>query len=66
MHEGVTVDDANDINKVATSFYRELFGPSASSNINMTNLQMNQLNNEDRVCSLPHLASMRLKRWCLN
>jgi hypothetical protein len=49
IHEGVTVDDDNDINKVVTSFYRELFGPSAFSNINMTNLHMNQLNNEYRA-----------------
>jgi hypothetical protein len=49
IHEDVTVVDDNDINKVATAFYKELFGPSASSNINMTNLHMNELNNEDRA-----------------
>jgi hypothetical protein len=47
VHEDVTVVDDNGINKVATVFYKELFGPSASSNINMTNLHMNQLNDED-------------------
>jgi hypothetical protein len=34
LHEGVTMDDVKDINQVVTSFYRELFGPFASSNIN--------------------------------
>jgi hypothetical protein len=42
------VDDADGINKIATSFYKELFGPSVSSSINLTNLIMNQLSNMDR------------------
>jgi hypothetical protein len=49
VHEEGTVVDDNGINKVATAFYKELFGPSASSNINMTNLHMNKLNDDDRV-----------------
>jgi hypothetical protein len=49
VHEDVTVVDDNGINKVATAFYKEIFGPSASSNINMANLHMNKLNDEDQA-----------------
>jgi hypothetical protein len=48
LHEGASVDDATGINKITTSFYKELFGPSVSSSINLTNLTMNQLSNVDR------------------
>jgi hypothetical protein len=48
LNEGVIVDDVKEINQVATSFYRELFGPSSSSNINMKNLPMKQLSDEDQ------------------
>jgi hypothetical protein len=48
LHEGASMDDVAGINKIATSFYKELFGPSISSSINFTNLTMNQLSNVDR------------------
>jgi hypothetical protein len=47
-HEGASVNDAAGINKIATSFYKDLFGPSTSSSINLSNLPMNQLSNIDR------------------
>jgi hypothetical protein len=34
---------------VATSFYRDLFGPSLASNISMKNLPMKRLDEEDRI-----------------
>jgi hypothetical protein len=49
VHEENTVVDDNDINKVATAFYKDLFGPSVLSNINMSNLHMNKLSDEDRA-----------------
>jgi hypothetical protein len=49
VHEENTVVDDNDINKVATGFYKDLFGPSVLSNINMSNLHMNKLSDEDRA-----------------
>ena len=48
IHEGASVNDAVGINKIASSFYKDLFGPSVSSSINVTNLPMNQLSNIDR------------------
>ena len=49
MHEENTVVDDKDINKVATAFYKDLFGPYVLSSINMSNLHMNRLSDEDRV-----------------
>jgi hypothetical protein len=47
-HEGVSVNDAEGINKIATSYYKDLFGPSVLSSINMTYFNMNQLSDNDR------------------
>jgi hypothetical protein len=49
VHEENNVVDDNDINKVATAFYKDLFGPSVLSSINMSNLHMNRLSDEDRA-----------------
>ena len=49
VHEEDTVVDDNGINKVAIAFYKDLFGPSVPSSINMSNLHMNKLNDEDRA-----------------
>jgi hypothetical protein len=49
VHEENTIIDDNDINRVATAFYKYLFGPFVPSNINMLNLHMNKLNDEDRA-----------------
>jgi hypothetical protein len=49
VHEENTVVDDKDINKVATAFYKDLFGPYVLSSINMSNLHMNRLSDEDRV-----------------
>jgi hypothetical protein len=49
VHEEDTVVDDNGINRVATAFYKDLFGPSVPSSINMSNLHMNKLNDEDRA-----------------
>jgi hypothetical protein len=47
MHEGASVNDVG-INKIASSYYKDLFGPSVFSSINVTNLTMNQLSNIGR------------------
>jgi hypothetical protein len=49
VHEENTVTADNDINKVATEFYKDLFGTSTLSSINMSNFDMNRLNDDDRV-----------------
>jgi hypothetical protein len=50
VHEENIVVNDNDINKVATAFYKDLFGHSVLSSINMSNLHMNKLSDED--CAL--------------
>jgi hypothetical protein len=47
-HEGVSVNDSEGINKIASSYYKDLFGPSVLSSINISNLNMNQLSDNDR------------------
>jgi hypothetical protein len=42
------VEEEAKINKVATTFYRDIFGPSSISHINMNNFNMVQLNDIDR------------------
>jgi hypothetical protein len=64
VHEENTVVDDNDINKVATAFYKDLFGPSILSSINMSNLHMNKLSDEDRALLTVFLLR-KLKRSCL-
>jgi hypothetical protein len=65
LHEGITVDDADGINKITTSFYKELFGPSDSSSINLTNLTMNQLSIVDRSLFTAPFCINEIKKWCL-
>jgi hypothetical protein len=47
-HDGVSVNDSKGINKIASSYYKDLFGPSVLSSINISNLNMNQLSDNDR------------------
>jgi hypothetical protein len=47
-HEGVSVNDSEGINKIASSYYKDLFGPSVLSSINISNLNMKQLSDNDR------------------
>jgi hypothetical protein len=47
-HDGVSVSDAEGINKIATSYYKDLFGPSVLSSINLSHFNMNQLSESDR------------------
>jgi hypothetical protein len=49
VHEENIVNTDVDINKVATDFYKDLFGPSPVSSINMSNFHMNMLSEEDRI-----------------
>jgi hypothetical protein len=46
--DGVSVNDSEGINKIASSYYKDLFGPSVLSSINISNLNMNQLSENDR------------------
>jgi hypothetical protein len=48
IHEGVSVNDSEGINKIASSYYKDLFGPSVLSSINISNLNMNQLSDNER------------------
>jgi hypothetical protein len=48
IHEGASVNDSVGINKIASSYYKDLFGPSVYSSINVSNLKMNQLSNTNR------------------
>ena len=48
--DGVPVSDADGINKIATSYYKDLFGQSVLSSINMSHCNMNQLSDSDRSC----------------
>jgi hypothetical protein len=48
IHEGNYVNDIVGINKIASSYYKDLFGPSVYSSINISNLTMNQLFDIDR------------------
>jgi hypothetical protein len=59
------MNDTIGINKIVSSFYKDLFGPSVFSSINVTNLTMNQLSNIDRSLLTAPFASMKLKKWCL-
>jgi hypothetical protein len=49
VHEENDVKTDVNINKVATDFYKDLFGPSPVSSINMSNFHMNMLSEEDRI-----------------
>lgn len=46
--EGLIIEGEDGINKVATDFYRELFGPSYISHINMRNFNMTRLDDNDK------------------
>jgi hypothetical protein len=42
------VNDTVGINKIVSSYYKDLFGPSVYSSINVSNLPMNQLSYIDK------------------
>jgi hypothetical protein len=65
LHEGVSVHDESGINQVAASFYKEFFGPSSSSNINMRNLPMKQLGEDDMFLLTAPFTFDEIKKWCL-
>jgi hypothetical protein len=48
IHDGASVNDSQSINKIVSSYYKDLFGPSVHSSINVSNLNMNQLSDTDR------------------
>jgi hypothetical protein len=48
IHDGASVNDFVSINKIVSSYYKDLFGPSVYSSINVSNLNMNQLSDIDR------------------
>jgi hypothetical protein len=47
-HGDIVAHDDHGINDLATSFYKDLFGPSQVSNISLANLDMKQLEEGDR------------------
>jgi hypothetical protein len=47
-HGDIVAHDDHGINQLATSFYKDLFGPSQGSNISLANLDMKQLEEGDR------------------
>jgi hypothetical protein len=48
IHEGASVNDPVGINKIVSSYYKDLFGPSVYSSVNVSNLTMNQLSDTNR------------------
>jgi hypothetical protein len=48
LDNGLLVDNEDEINKLATNYYRDLFGPSNVSNIHMNDMNMRKLNDDDR------------------
>jgi hypothetical protein len=46
---------------VATDFYKELFGPSSVSSINMSNFHMNSLSEDDRTLLTAPFSSEEIK-----
>ncbi|KAL5651062.1 hypothetical protein ACJX0J_036520 [Zea mays] len=48
MDNGRLVEDEEDINKLATDYYINLFGPSNISTIHMYNMNMKRLSDEDK------------------
>jgi hypothetical protein len=48
LKELKSLNDTIAINKIASSYYKDLFGPSVYSSINVSNLIMNQLSDIDR------------------
>jgi hypothetical protein len=47
--DGASVNDSESINKIASSYFKDLFGPYVHSSINVSNLNMNQLSDTDRT-----------------
>jgi hypothetical protein len=48
LDNGLLVDNEDEINKLATDYYRDLFGPSNVLNIHMNDMNMRKLNEDDR------------------
>jgi hypothetical protein len=48
VDNGRLVEDEEDINKLATDYYRDLFGPSNISTIHMNNMNMKKHSDEER------------------
>lgn len=49
LHDDQLVHEDAGINQVATSFYKDLFGPSSCPSISLNNLNMKKLDEEDRI-----------------
>jgi hypothetical protein len=47
-HEDKVAQDENEINQLATSFYKNLFGPSQETSISLINLNMKVLDDDNR------------------
>jgi hypothetical protein len=47
IHDGASVNDSESINKIMSSYYKDLFSPSVYSSINVSNLNMNPLSDTD-------------------
>jgi hypothetical protein len=61
------VSDADGINKIATSYYKDLFGHSVISNINMAQCNMEQLSDDDRsFLTAPFSVKKRLRKLSLS
>jgi hypothetical protein len=56
------VSDADGINKIATSYYKDLFCHSVISNINMSHCNMNQLSDADRSFLMAPFSVEEIKK----
>lgn len=61
--DGVIIDDEKWINQLATSFYKNLFGPSTGLNISLDNLAFSSLEDEDRARLTAPFTLEKIKKW---
>ncbi|KAL5662352.1 hypothetical protein ACJX0J_029477, partial [Zea mays] len=64
LDNGRLVDNEDEINKLATDYYKNLFGPSNITTINMNDMNMRRLNGDDRnyLTNFSRISGILLKR----
>jgi hypothetical protein len=62
VHNDQVVFEKEEINLIATNFYKYLFGPPSGTHTNMDNFVMDRLNEDDRVKLTSPLSLEELKK----
>jgi hypothetical protein len=62
VHNDQVVFEKEEINLIATNFYKDLFGPPSGTHTNMDNFVMDRLNEDDRVKLTSPLSLEELKK----